>query len=120
VDKEDFLTFTELLSIIEDETLDKNFKKMADLLLEAITDWPFEAEPAEIIFQLKEDIKDILTYGNLNEYSKTLKIHKDAWKMEALTSLLEMFDIERNGRVNNTIGLDEIFSILTKNYRTNK
>jgi hypothetical protein len=116
MDKKKYITFEELFKVIEEFPSD-NFFKSADLLMEALTDWPKEKEIAEVILELKGEIKDKLTYKNLDKYLETLNPKIDAWKIEALTSLLEMFDFERNKNIDKSIELETIVERLTHHYR---
>lgn len=118
----DFLTFSELLKIIEIDTTENNYLTAADLLLTAMTDWPTEdlEKSSDIVVQLKKEIKKKLTFDNLDKYSKMLTLDKNAWKVEAISSLLEMFDFERKGIFDKTIELETIIDRLTKHYRIKK
>jgi Ca2+-binding EF-hand superfamily protein len=50
-------------------------------------------------------------------YLKHLRPEIDAQKMESLSSLLEMFDLEGNGKIDKEIELEHIIEELKKNYR---
>ena len=118
-DKYQFITFDELISVLETDKTDNSFKLAADNLLEALTDWPTEElkEPAEIVSELKKVIPDKLTYDNLERYLNTLTVDKDAWKMESLNSLLELFDFDNNNSIDRTIALEEIVAKITEHYK---
>lgn len=79
-------------------------------MLKAICDWPTEnlSEPNELISELKRQINGKLTRGNIEEYMRTLKVEKDAWKLESLSNILEIFDIERSENVDREMELEMI------------
>lgn len=108
--KKEFITYSELVAILQNDSTDNNFKAAADNLLEAFTDWPTQniEEPIDMLLELKFQINDKLTFENLSKFSKTLKPDKDAWKMESLASLLELFDFERDNNVDKEIELEGI------------
>ena len=112
------MTFDELTNGIESETNDSKFKTCADFLISALNDWPTTdlEEPKDLLDELRTEVQAPLTYENLEHYLRRLTI-RDAWKMEAVTSLLEMFDFDRTKSFDNTITLDTIISRLTNYYR---
>ncbi len=97
-----------------EEALLKLFKTSRDVSLsssevrKAITDWPTEnlSEPCELISELKVQINAKLTFENIDKFMKTLHLEKDAWKMESLKSVLEIFDFERDGNVDKEVELE--------------
>jgi hypothetical protein len=115
----DFLSYDELQYAIENDWTDNNFKTVADFLLSAINDYPtFNLkEPNYLLTALRQAINDKLTYDNLDKYLKSLSPDKDAWTMEAINSLLEMFDFERKKNFDKAIELDTIIRQLTQHYR---
>lgn len=115
----DFLTYNELFEAIENDASDNHFKTAANFLESAVTDWPtFNLkEPRDLIKELKGEIKDKLTYDNLDKYLKNLKPNNDAWKIEAVNTLLEMFDFNRQNSFDKTIELEKIIENLTLHYR---
>ena len=118
VHKETFITFTELIEVVESNPTDNNYKSAADNLLEAFTDWPTEnLEVSEMISELKKEVQDKLTFDNISRFLKTLNPNKDSWKMESLSSILELFDFEQNKSVNKEIELENILEKLTEHYR---
>ncbi len=106
--QKDIITFDELINVFEIDKTSNNFKTAADKLLEAFTDWPTVnlTEPHEMISELKQEVNDRLTYDNLSNFLKKLKPQNDAWKMESLSNLLELFDFERNNNIDKEIELD--------------
>ena len=101
------ITSEELITAVENDATESNFKSVAENLLEAISDWPTElSEPSELITELKLEINAKLTFENIERFSKTLRVEKDAWKMESLTSLLKVFEIEQNENVGGEIELE--------------
>jgi len=119
INKYDFLTHDELFNAVENDLSDNNFKTSATFLLSAINDWPTSnlQESAELISELKFEIKDKLIFDNLNNYRKYLKPGKDSWKMEAISSLIEMFDLERTKQFDRTIDLETIIENISGHYR---
>ena len=116
--KDKFITFAELIDVLANDSTDNNYKSAADNLLEAFTDWPTQdIEVSDMISELKDEVKDKLTFDNLNRYLKTLKPNIDSWKMESLTSLLELFDFDKNNNVNKEIDLEIIVEKITEHYR---
>jgi hypothetical protein len=90
----DFLSYDELQNAIENDGTDNNFKTAADFLLCAVTDYPtFNLkEPTDLVAALRQSINNTLTFDNLDNYLKSLSPNNDAWTIEAVNSLLEMFD----------------------------
>ena len=119
INKYELITHDELFDAIENDLTNNNFKTSAIFLMSAVTDWPTSnlQEPKDLILELKTEIKDKLTFDNLELHLKQLNPKKDAWKMEALTALLEMFDFERNKFTDTTIELEAIVNRLTQHYR---
>jgi hypothetical protein len=119
VDKSDFITYAELLVALENDIGDSNFKVAGDFLMNAVDDWPSLnlQEPAELITELKKEVGDKLTYDNLDKYSKHLQPDIDAWKMCAVTSLLEMFDFYRQNNFDKSVDLIVLVDRLTKHYK---
>jgi len=115
----DLLSYDELQNAIENDGTDNNFKIAADFLLSAVTDFPtFNLkEPMDLVTALRQAINDKLTFDNLDNYLKSLSPGKDAWTMEAINSLLEMFDFERKNTFDKAIELDTIIRQLTQHYR---
>jgi len=115
----DFLSYDELQNAIDIDEPANNFKTAADFLLSAVGDYPtFNLkEPTDLVAALRQSINDKLTFENLNNYLKSLSPDKDAWTMEAVNSLLEMFDFDRNNTFDKTIELETIIRLLTKHYR---
>ena len=115
------MTFSELIKIIETDVTDNNYKVAADFLLTAITDWPTYnlTESSDLISELKSEVRNRLTYDNLDDYSNSLDLEKDAWKIEAISSLLEMFDFERKNKFDKIVELETIIDRLTRHYRKN-
>ena len=114
-----FLSYDELQNAIEKDVTDNNFKTAADFLLSAVTDYPtFNLkEPTDLVAALRQLINNKLTFDNLANYLKSLSPNKDAWIIEAVTSLLEMFDFERKNTFDKSIELDTIIRKLTQHYR---
>ena len=104
------ITSAELINLIENRVTETNSKAIAENLLEAINDWPKEniSEPNELISELKNQINNKLNFENIISYLKTLNVEKDAWKIESLNSILEIFRIETHENVDVEIELEKI------------
>lgn len=110
------ITSEELNIAIENNANESNVKVVAENLLEAIRDWPTEnlSEPSEFVAELKLEINQKLTFENIAKFLKTLRVEKDAWKIESLSSLLEIFDWERTGKVDREIELEVLLDRITE------
>ena len=73
----EIITFDELTDEIELETTDNEFIICAEFLRSAINDWPtFNLQkPKDLLDELKNEINKLLTFDNLNTYSKDLRIN---------------------------------------------
>ncbi len=102
----------ELNSRLETDASDNKFKIQAQLLLDAINDWPSHnlREPADFLNELMVEIGVPLNLERIQVYAQTLSVANDAWKMESLTSVLEIFV------GNDTKTLDEIVFDINKRY----
>src|SRR6476659_4859189 len=112
----DLISYEELFHAVENDTTDNHFKTAAQFLLQAVNDWPTTNlnEPQGLIAELKNEIKDKLTFDNIVRYSRTLRAEIDPWKMEAVSSLHEMFDFNRTNNVDRKIELEEIVIRITQ------
>lgn len=110
------MTSEELIYLIENKATERNIRAVAENLLEAINDWPIVnlKEPNELISELKKEINNRLTFENINGYLKTLSPEKDLWKMELLSSILEIFHIERHENVDVEIELEKLLERIMK------
>jgi hypothetical protein len=118
-DTYNFISYGELFNAIENDSTENKFKTSAEFLMSAVTDWPTLnlQEPKDLIAELKHEIKEKLTFDNIESYLKNLNPNNDAWKMEAVTALLEMFDFDRKGINDKSIALEIIVDKLTQHYR---
>ncbi len=120
----EIITFEELTNKIDSLTAEDIFKTCGEFLVHAINDWPTTntTEPKDLLFELKSEIKGQLTYENLSNYSKELKIDisGNAWKIESVTSLLEMFNFDKEITVDKEITLDKIIERLTIHFTIKK
>lgn len=110
----DIISFEELYDGVEQDASDSKIKTAAQALLTAINDWPISnlSEPRELLLTLTNEIGTPLTHKRIEHYSKTLIINNDSWKMEATSSLLELFEYD------NTKTLDEIINDITIHYKS--
>ena len=112
------ITSEELIDVVENDATANDLKSVAESLLEAISDWPTSlSEPSELVSELKFQINAKLTITNIERFLKTLKVEKDGWKMESLSSLLKVFNFERNENVGREVELEMIIERITKYYR---
>ncbi len=120
--KESYITFDELVTIFDTNNSENIHRTCADFLITAITDWPTEdiIDSYEFIIELQKTVNNSLTFDNITEYLATLKPGTDAWKMESISNVLEMFDFERNHNFNKTIFLESIIEEITEHYRGGK
>jgi hypothetical protein len=119
INRQELLTYEELLEAIENESVNNYFNKAAKCLMEAISDWPGPniQGPLDLIAELSKEINHELTFDNIEAYLKQLQPESDSWKMEALTGLLEIFGINETKRIDKTIELEAIIARLTQHYR---
>ncbi|MBK7573404.1 MAG: hypothetical protein IPI10_18045 [Bacteroidetes bacterium] len=90
-----------------------HFKRSASLLFDAINDWPKRLqEPIELIEELKQEIGSPLLREHCKNYYTKLNVVQDAWKKEALSSVLEMFDFEKS-EYDFNVNLEEIIVKIT-------
>ena len=115
----DFLSYDELQNAIERDSTDNNYKTAADFLLNAVNDYPTLnlKEPTDLIAALRQELKDKLTFDNLDKYSEILREERDSWRISAVNSLIEMFDFERKNNYDKSIELETIIRQLTDYYR---
>ena len=120
----EIITADELTDKIESLAADNKFKTCGEFLLTAINDWPTMnlEEPKDLLDELKNEIERPLTFDNLEKYSDGLKIDisGNAWKMESVASLLEMFDFDRNNTFDKEVTSDKIIERLTNHLRVEK
>jgi hypothetical protein len=112
------LSYDELSNILDNQTEDSNYKTAAGFLNEALTDWPTEnlQEPIDLIVELKKEVQNKLTFSNLDNYNKGLNAGDNAWKMCALSSLLELFDFDRRSNFDTSVELEDIISKISNHY----
>jgi hypothetical protein len=85
------MSFVELNTAIKNGYADEFYSKIAELLLMALNDWPVRIEPTDLIFELRNQTNNNLTINNIQRYISTLKPETDAWKMEAIESIINIF-----------------------------
>ena len=113
----DFLTNDEIVGILESMKSESNFTIAVGFLYNAIMDWPTLVEPRDLLKELKNETGDKLTYDNLKNHLEYLNPRFDAWKMESIRSLLEMFEFLRKNNFEMSIELDNVIINLTIRYR---
>jgi hypothetical protein len=85
---------SEKLIILTESGTNKRNKRLANSLVMALNDWPKTdlSEPDELIRELKKDIVGQLTFEAISNYLNGLDPVVDAWKMESLSYIVDMFD----------------------------
>jgi hypothetical protein len=120
----EIITFEELTDKIESVKTEAKFRTYGEFLLTALNDWPTTnlKEPKDLLNELKNEIDKPLTFDNLKAYSNRLRIDilGNAWKMEAVISLLAMFDFDRDNAFDEEVTLDRIIEKLTNHFRAEK
>ena len=100
----DIITSAELESILETTPVDENLFIKTKLLLQAIKDWPAAIkEPKELLSILSKDVGEPLTLERISHYGTTLKIEDSAWKIEAISSILDLFHSNSQKTLNELI-----------------
>ena len=114
-----FLTFDELEDGLNSSFTDGSFKVNATHLLSALHDWPTLNlnQPSALVHELKSFVHDGLTFQNLMKYSRQLSVSNDAWQIEAIESLLNMFGNESGNQEDNAPDLEMLIDRLTIHYR---
>lgn len=84
-----------LTRIAESTELDDSVREMAGLLSEACSDWPVFnlKKPSELVKEIRCELDGRLTLERLAKYADSLHPVTDAWKLTAMTALLEFFRI---------------------------
>ena len=110
----DIISFEELYDKVEQDVSNNKIKTAAKALLTAINDWPIPnlSEPQKLLLALTNEIGLPLIHKRIENYSKILIVNNDSWKMEAISSLLEMFEYD------STKTLDEIINDITIHYKS--
>lgn len=107
----------DIFDAIENDPTDNNFKTAAEFVNSAINDWPTGVEDTKILLdELKKGVSGKLTYINIEIYLKRLHPSQDAWKMEAISSLLQLFDFERKNVFDKNIELESIIDKIARHY----
>lgn len=108
------ITMEELIDALDNDATEADLKSTAESLLEAISDWPTSlSEPSELIAELKLQINAKLTVKNIESFLQILQVEKDRWKMESLSSLLNILDIAQNENVDEEVELEVLLERLT-------
>ena len=102
----------ELENITEDLSKDERVRVAAQFLLDALNDWPTLnlSESVDLVAELKMHTKDKLNHNTLTKLSNSLTL--SPWKMEAISTLLQLFNCERNGIVDKEVDLETLIQRL--------
>jgi len=86
------MTVDQLYEFAEKASGDENNRQKIALLLEAINDWPVDVLTTDAFFiEVKNYLGiDALTYQEINAKMQGLDPGDSAWRLEALTSLLQI------------------------------
>ena len=113
------ITAEELIEALDNDATEADLKSAAESLLEAISDWPTSiSEPSELVSELKLQINAKLSVKNIERFLKTQRVEKDAWKMESLSSILNIFKIERNENVDGKLELEVLLERITNRIKS--
>lgn len=81
-----------LIELLDRGVLIHPFDKIAHIFLAAINDWPAEVKSIEeFIAILKNELREELNEVNLKTYLNELKISTNAWKVESISELLDLY-----------------------------
>lgn len=107
------LTSDELNLILYRNNSNNKIKEAAELIVQSINDWPASInEPKQLLEILSNEICKPLTVENIKTYAQSLEIANNMWKIEATSSILEIFKYDENKT------LDAIISDITDQYRS--
>ena len=117
-DSLEFISYAELNVAIENDFSSSNYKTAAEFLIDALDTWPKLnlREPSTLLMELRMEVKGRLTYTNLENFSKHQDFNLGVWKRDAINSLLEIFDFERNNKYDMDIDLETIIDKVSKHY----
>jgi hypothetical protein len=87
----------ELQNAIEKDYTNSDLKSAGQLLLDTINDWPTYnlTNPSDFLIDIQREVGSPLSLENIIEYSKTLNLKSDAWKLEAMASVIEIFNYDK-------------------------
>ena len=115
LERSSLISSKELRNAVDLDNSDTRIKLNAQLLLSAINDYPYLnfKEPVEFLNVLKNEIGYPLTSDTIENYNRQILISEkgNAWKMESLASVLEMFNKSKSTT------LDEIVEEISKHYK---
>ena len=115
LENNELISNSKLSNAIENDNSDNKIKARAEFLLSSINDYPtFNlTEPIDFLNKLKNEIGFPLTYELIENYEKKLTFDNgdNAWKKEALSSVLEMFYWDK------TKTLDELIREISIHYK---
>ena len=83
-------TYSQLVQISESTS---SLKSSAGFVIDALNDWPELnlKEPSSLISILRNEISGELNLKNISEFLSTLHPNTDAWKIEAIESLIQLY-----------------------------
>jgi len=117
--KLEMINTEELIDALDNDATEADLKFAAESLLEAISDWPTSlSEPSELVSELKLQINAKLTVKNIERFLKALRVEKDSWKMESLSSILNIFEIDRNENVDGEVELEVLLERITNRLKS--
>ena len=95
-------SINKLQNDIDFDGSNSELKSAAINLLTAINDWPFQNTNniEDFLKEISEELGSPLTINRFIEYSRTLSVEKDAWKMESFASIIEVFNYNKTKTLN--------------------
>ena len=88
------ISLNELQEAIDQDFSGSEIKASGQLFLNAVNDWPMHnfININDFISALHHELGSTLTLERIIEYSKKLYSGNQAWKLEAMSSLIEIFN----------------------------
>lgn len=89
--------YSELLELVESDLTNHKLKKIAELFLEAMRDWPTYNQ--EMIFDFIAELKNFfgspLTLNKIDEKVIDYNIEENVWRKESGSSIAEMIEFSK-------------------------
>jgi len=109
------LTLEALRTAVRNDTRDHPIKKLAELLIKALNDWPRTDLDIEAkIDDMKAWFGEPLTVAQLKSPPLTFSMQSNSWRLEAGASVIEM--IELSTKLENESDFDEILARILNYY----
>ena len=113
----DIETIDDLQKAVDNDTGHHRTKNLAELFLNAMTDWPTfdQKKIADFVKELKDFFGHPLTLDKIDSKKLSLTVEHDAWRHEAGSSIAEMIDLSK--RLDNENDFDKIIRRLLDHYK---